>query len=96
MRWDYEVENLGFTYKYFGRDYTQVSINPNGYVCLGENSKCGWPTGPSPYDILIGLNFDLDPTREGSGQIYYTKLDSNSFDFESSICIFNKALKYDL
>jgi len=60
-----------------------VSISSNGYVCLGDNLKCGSTTRPSPHNILIGLNCYLDPTREGSGQIYYTNLDSNSFDFES-------------
>jgi hypothetical protein len=61
-----------------------VSINSNGYVCLGDNSKCGSYKRPSGHDILIGLNIDLDPTREGSGQIYYKRLDSNSLDFESA------------
>ena len=67
----YEVVDLGFTFKYFWSDYTPVSISPNGYVCLGDNSECYSFKRPSPYDILIGLNCDLDPTREGSGQIYY-------------------------
>jgi hypothetical protein len=60
-----------------------VSISSNGYVCLGYNSECGWNIRPSPFDILIGLNCDLDPTRKGSGQIYYKRLDSNSLDFTS-------------
>jgi hypothetical protein len=52
-----------------------VSISPNGYVCLGNNSDCG------SFHILIGLHHNLDPSREGSGQIYYKNLDSNSLDF---------------
>jgi hypothetical protein len=83
MVWKYGVVDLGFTFKYIGTDYTQVSISSNGYVCLGNNSKCWIPDRPSPHDILIGLNIDLDPTREGSGQIYYKKLDSNSTYFKS-------------
>ncbi len=59
-----------------------MSISSNGYVCLGKNSKCLNSLPPS-HDILIGLNLDLDPTREGSGQIYYNKLESNSLDFSS-------------
>jgi hypothetical protein len=61
-----------------------VSISSNGYVCLGDNYKCGSFTRPSPHDILIGFNCDLNPTRNGSGQIYYKKLDSNSSDFQSN------------
>jgi hypothetical protein len=79
----YELVNIGFTFKYFWSEYTQVSISPNGYVCLGYNSVCYMSTRPSGHDILIGLNIDLDSTRKGSGQIYYKRLDSNSLDFES-------------
>jgi hypothetical protein len=80
---NYKVVDLGFTFKYFGKEYTQVSISSSGYVCLGKNSECFSSTRPSPFDILIGLNIDLDPTREGSGQIYYKRLDSNSIYFKS-------------
>jgi hypothetical protein len=83
MRWVYRVVDLGFTFKYIDTDYTQVSISSNGYVCLGNNSKCWNPIRPSPHDILIGLNCDLNPRREGSGQIYYKQLNSNSIYFKS-------------
>jgi hypothetical protein len=61
-----------------------VSISSNGYVCLGNNSECGSHKRPSPHNILVGLNCDLNPTRKGSGQIYYTNLVSNSLDFKSA------------
>jgi hypothetical protein len=60
-----------------------VSISSNGYACLGNNSKCHSFTRPSPCDLLVGLNHNLNPKREGSGQIYYKRLDSNSLDFSS-------------
>jgi hypothetical protein len=84
MIWIYKVVDLGFTFKYFSTEYTRVSISSNGYVCLGNNSKCDSRTRPSPHDILIGLNCDLNPEREGSGQIYYKRLESNSSDFTSA------------
>jgi hypothetical protein len=80
----YEVVDIGFKFRYFDTDYTQVSISSNGYVCLGNNYECGSYTRPSPFDILVGLNCYLNPTREGSGQIYYKQLNSNSLDFEST------------
>jgi hypothetical protein len=80
----YELVDLGFKFRYFGKEYTRVSISSNGYVCLGDNYECGGTTPPSPHDILIGLNIDLDSTVEGSGQIYYKRLDSNSSDFTSA------------
>jgi hypothetical protein len=92
----YELVDLDFTFKYFGTEYTRVSISSNGYVCLGDNSKCWEQTRPTPFDILIGLNCDLDPRREGSGQIYYKRLDSNSLDFESAkiyLNLFNPEFK---
>jgi hypothetical protein len=72
--------DIGFVFKYFGTEYTQVSISSKGYVCLGNGSDCNCRN----FHILIGLNIDLDPTREGSGQIYYKHLDSNSLDFKSA------------
>jgi hypothetical protein len=47
---------------------------------MGENTKCNNLQRPSFNDILIGLNFDLDPTRNrnSSGQIYTKTLKSES------------------
>jgi hypothetical protein len=84
MLWNYTLVDIGFTFKYFSTEYTQVSISSNGYVCLGYNYECYEGTRPTPFDILVGLNYELDPTREGSGQIYYKRLDTNSLDFTSA------------
>jgi hypothetical protein len=45
MSWNHKVVDLGFSYKYFGTDYAQVSISSNGYVCLGYNSNVGIKPG---------------------------------------------------
>ena len=55
-----------------------MTINTNGYVCFGENEDCGNLKRPSPHDLMIGLNYDLDTTRNGSGQIYYQNLNNLS------------------
>ena len=78
MNYGVEVVDLGFKFRYFDNDYTQVSISFNGYVCLGDNSRCSENKSPSPHDILIGLNYVVDPTSVANGQIYYKRLDSNS------------------
>jgi hypothetical protein len=80
----YEVVDLGFTFKYFDRDYTQLSISTNGYVCLGNNSKCDSFIILSSNDILVGLNHWLNTKRVESGQIYFKHLDSNLSDLGSS------------
>jgi hypothetical protein len=84
MSWGYKYLDLGFPFKYFSTEYTRVSISLNGYVCLGRLDECESYIRPSPRDILIGLNCILKTTREGSGQIYYKRLYSNSFDFTSA------------
>ena len=50
-------------------------------MCLGGDDDinttipgCDRITPLSPYNILVGLNRDLDPTQLGSGQIYYKRL----------------------
>jgi hypothetical protein len=75
---DYTVVNLDFTFVYFGKSYTQVSISPNGFFCFGIITACKNRMRPSFYDILIGLNYDLDTTRNGSGQIYYKSLNDST------------------
>jgi hypothetical protein len=72
--------NIGFVFKYFGTDYTQVSISSKGYVCLGNGSDCNTRN----FHILIGLSVSLNTRRNGSGQIYYKQLDVNSLDFVSA------------
>jgi hypothetical protein len=84
MTENYTVVQLDFTFKYFEREYSQLSISSNGYVCFGENADCENFERPVPHDILVGFNCHLDTTRTESGQIYYKDLDSNSVDFKSS------------
>jgi hypothetical protein len=75
---------LGFTLAYCDKSYTQVTISRNGYVCLGNNSLCSSQIRPTPYDIIVGLNYDLNVKKIGSGQIYFKRLDSESTFFKLS------------
>jgi hypothetical protein len=75
---NYTVVDLSFTFVYFGKSYTQISISSNGYVCFGENEKCTNNKEPLTDDILIGLYYDLDTKRNGSGQIYYKNLNDST------------------
>ena len=52
-----------------------------GYVCLGTNKACDQDIRPMPYDILVGLNYGLDTSRNGSGQIYFKTLMMDSAEF---------------
>ena len=57
-------------------------MNDSG--CLGINTKCDEVTRPTPFDVLVGLNYDLYPTRNGSGQIYFNQLAADSFYFKTT------------
>ena len=76
---------IGLDFNYFGNSYSYISIGTNGYVCLSnvfENAACGNPTRPVIPDIIVGLNYDLDSSRIGSGQIYYDNLNTESNYFK--------------
>ena len=74
---------LGFTYTYMPTAYTQISISTNGYVYIGINSECSLITRPSPFNILIGLNRDLNLNRNGA--IYFQAINSGTlFDTATS------------
>ncbi len=53
-------------------------------MCLGNNQFCDQVSRPSPHEILVGLNYDLDPTKNDSGQIYYQHLSEYSVYFKSA------------
>jgi hypothetical protein len=64
--------NIGFTFNFFGTDYTQFRIGSNGYISLGSTagptSTYGdaIPEAATPNDY-IGLAFgDLDPSSGGT------------------------------
>ncbi len=66
-----------------------MSIYFDGYVCLGENRNCHLDQKETPHDALVGLYYDLDPNRVGSGQIYYKLLNSYTFEFKSTKACLN-------
>jgi hypothetical protein len=78
MSYGYTVVSIGFDFFYFGKTYTQVTISHSGYVCLGENVHCNNTKRPLPYDILVGLNYELNTRRNGSGQIFYENLNDST------------------
>jgi hypothetical protein len=79
----YTNMSLDFNFTYFDNIYTEISVSSNGYLCLGSNELCNQLTRPSSYDTLVGLNYDLDASRDQSGQIYVKSLsfDSNEFTY---------------
>jgi len=67
------VVDLGFTFEFFGRTYTQVGVSDNGYVAFGEQ-PLGVASNPdiitaagAPANAIFAMWDDFDPAR---GMIY--------------------------
>lgn len=69
---------LPFTFKYYGVNYTQISVSSNGWVAMSsQTSNVDWtnstiphPDGPSA--MIAGLWDDLDPGNAGApSDVYY-------------------------
>ncbi|MBD3348356.1 MAG: T9SS type A sorting domain-containing protein [Candidatus Eisenbacteria bacterium] len=65
-----ETISLPFTFRYYGTDYTQVSVNSNGFLAMGvedyrfgDNSEI--PDSHGPERMLAPFWDDLDPSDGG-------------------------------
>ena len=78
---DNAVNNLpiGFTFTYWGTDYTTFGVSTNGWISLtntasGTYSNVDFPMTASPTDGMIALFFDdlrMDVSGQPNGRIYY-------------------------
>jgi hypothetical protein len=80
----YSIIKLEFNFTFLDTVYTDLSISPNGFVCLGINDECDQDIRPAPFDVLVILNYDLNTARGDSGQIYYKTLSLDSNEFRST------------
>lgn len=67
--------SLPFTFKYYGQNYTQVSVCTNGWIALGASTWISYynyplPSISAPPGIICGLWDDLYPGAVGPGDIY--------------------------
>jgi hypothetical protein len=75
--------NLGFTFPFFGVEYTNVYINPNGHLTFGTAPSgfgTDWNNQSFPLDDstprIAPFWDDFDPTSEGRGTVYYKAVDN--------------------
>ena len=78
--------DIGFDFKFYGNSYSQLLINPNGWVGFGENNN-EWsnetlPNDEGPQNAIFAFWDDLNPendgnscSNEGQGNVYYENLD---------------------
>lgn len=71
---------IGFTFNFYGEDYTQFRINPNGWIGFGnDNSQYNnfsIPSSSAPKPALLTFWDDLNPENENpngapGGNVYY-------------------------
>ena len=80
---DYAVDgvNIGFEFPFYGIEYSECIINPNGWIGFGEDntaySNSEIPSTSSPLAAIFGFWDDLNPVSsdqggcpEGSGLVY--------------------------
>ncbi len=70
---------LGFTFPFYGTDYSSFYINANGFVSFGSGvyapfNHCPLPNGSYPDNIIAPMWDDLNPSQ--GGNIYYEAFDS--------------------
>ena len=75
---------IGFSFPFYGQSYTEIIVNPNGWVGFSEDND-GWNnqsvfSDDSPHNAIFAFWDDLNPESSqdndvGSGNVY---LDSNS------------------
>lgn len=73
---DTQTLTLPFSFKFYGQDYTQVSVCSNGFIVLGVSTAHEYINSPipnpsEPNNIAAGLWDDLNPLASGSGKVYY-------------------------
>ncbi|MCF7918992.1 MAG: hypothetical protein K9N06_03640 [Candidatus Cloacimonetes bacterium] len=72
-----ELMDIGFSFNFYGEEYTQFLINPNGWIGFGADNP-GWantslPNPDSPKPALFPFWDDLHPEigGNGGGEVYY-------------------------
>lgn len=64
-----------FTFRYYGANYTRLTICSNGWIAWGNQSGYSPSNGPipgpdGPPNMVAGFWTDLDPAAAGGGKVY--------------------------
>ncbi len=67
--------DLPFPFKYYGTNYTRISICSNGWVALGDQTDSSPGNGPipgpdGPPNMVAAFWTDLNPAAAGGGKVY--------------------------
>ncbi|MCF7911306.1 MAG: T9SS type A sorting domain-containing protein [Candidatus Cloacimonetes bacterium] len=78
-----ELLSLGFTFNFYGEDYAEFRINPNGWIGFGEDntewSNTSLPNRDAPCPAILPFWDDLYPLieNEGGGVVYYQNFEDH-------------------
>ncbi len=79
---------IGFTYNYYGTDYNQFRINPNGWIGFGDDNtewtNTAIPSSDAPRPAILPFWDDLNPL-EGGNVLYYSTANSLVVWFDNVI-----------
>ena len=71
--------DIGFDFPFYGQNYNQCIINPNGWIGFGQDNNA-WdnlsiPSSNAPRSAIFGFWDDLNPVNDNcnscSGEVYY-------------------------
>ena len=68
---------IGFTFEFYGEEYDEFIINPNGWIGFGDDNtewlNTGLPNPSAPAPAVLGFWDDLRPWdgSNGGGNVYY-------------------------
>ena len=84
---DGEFVDLGFDFNFYGDDYNQILVNPNGWIGFGDNDN-QWsnetiPSDDGPQNAIFAFWDDLNPqnennscSNEGEGNVYHATIEN--------------------
>jgi Peptidase family C25/Peptidase family C25, C terminal ig-like domain/Propeptide_C25/FlgD Ig-like domain len=76
-----ELIPIGFSFNFYGEEYEEFRINPNGWIGFGEDytesDNTSLPDSDAPYPAILPFWDDLHPLieNEGGGEVYYQAFD---------------------
>ncbi len=68
--------NLPFAFRYYGQDFTQISVCSNGWIAMGSTTSVDWsntgiPNGDGPPNMIAPFWEDLSPQLQGTVAYYF-------------------------
>ena len=72
------IRNLPFAFRFYGQDYTTITISSNGFIALGSTSSTIWhsyfiPSTQAPNGFFAPFFDDWEPVSGGGDVFFYSE-----------------------